>query len=194
MTNSTSQPFVIPLTHFDNHGRLTPHWGFWASVLFLLRSYSVLIAALSFRQDSSALLSVFYPQQASLYQSLFAGIPVIVAVGCVSFREALAKRSLDWAFQLIVPLLVVGVIGDIVHYLWVAMDMHWRFSWAAAIAFAGNIIVALYLLRSRLLRAFVDDWREYAQSDKTTPDKPASDKPSSDKSSSDKTTKETQSD
>lgn len=165
MTNITTDSFAIALSHFDNNGRIKPHWAFWVSVLFLLRSYAVLVAALSFRQDSSALLSVFYPQQAALYQSLLSGIPVLVAIGCVSFREALAKRALSWPFKCIIPLLVLGLVGDMCHYLWVAVEMHWRFSWAAAIAFAGNVIVALYLFRSRLLRAFVDDWRVFAQPD-----------------------------
>lgn len=162
MTRSVSSSFAIPLRHFDNNGRVKPNWAFWASVLFLLRSYAVLLAALSFRQDSSALLSLFYPQQTVLYQSLLSGIPVIIAVGCISFREAIANKLLRWPFQFILPLLGLGLVGDFTHYILLAMEMHWRFSWAAAIALTGNIIVALYLFRSLLLRAFVVDWQEYA--------------------------------
>lgn len=161
MSRSVSS-FAIPLRHFDSKGRIKPNWAFWACVLFLLRSYAVLVAALSFRQDSSALLSLFYPQQAVLYQSLLSGIPVIIAVGCVSFRETIANKILHWPFHFILPLLTLGVVGDFSHYILLAMEMHWRFSWSVAIALTGNAIVALYLVRSLLLRAFIEDWRECA--------------------------------
>ena len=162
MSRSVSSSFAIPLRHFDAKGHVKPNWAFWASVLFLLRSYAVLVAALSFRQDSSALLSLFYPQQTVLYQSLLSGIPIIIAVACVSFRETIANKALHWPFRLILPLLILGLVGDFGHYVLLAMEMHWRFSWAAAIALTGNVIVALYLFRSLLLRAFVEDWQEYA--------------------------------
>ncbi len=153
--------YFIPLNFYDQHGRVKPHWLIWSTVLFLLRAYIVLIVvSLSFGQDSSTLLAVFYPHSSDFYQVLLLGIPAWGIAVILSFREMISKKGYTWLFGYIKPLLLIGLCLDIALNINMAIDQQWRFSWSIALSFLFAGLAGFYCAKSRLLNAFIAEWKE----------------------------------
>ncbi len=76
-----------PFTHYDKHGVLKPPLVLYGCLIFLVRSYFIWIAALSFRQDTSRLLGLFYPDKQSFVTALLVGLPALVVAIIVSGRR-----------------------------------------------------------------------------------------------------------
>jgi len=76
-----------PFTDYDKHGALKVPWAFYLSLAFLLRSYVIWIVALSYRQDSAALLNVFYPSKTQFTASLIIALPGLIVAVIASIRR-----------------------------------------------------------------------------------------------------------
>ncbi|MEI8648331.1 DUF2919 family protein [Paraglaciecola sp. Hal342] len=97
---------LLPLKYYDEAGRIKPANSFLWCLFFLCRPFWVFIASLTFRQDSGALLALFYPDNYYFYLSLgirpFAALLVVLMI---SFRAKLWNTSCsayisgDYAFS-----------------------------------------------------------------------------------------------
>lgn len=87
-----------PFTDYDKHGILKLPWHFYFCLAFLLRSYVIWIVALSYRQDTGGLLSLFYPVREHFTEALLVALPsVIVAIVASVRRPNMAKLArLGW--------------------------------------------------------------------------------------------------
>lgn len=159
----------IPLSHLDKHGRVKPHWLVWLIVLFLLRPYMLLIGSLaSFGQDSGTLLAIFYPENTDFYRALGLAIPAWFAASVLSFRDAIAKAGHKWPFKILPGMILFALCLDVISHMDIANAQRWRFSWSVALSFVFAGLSVMYCVKSRLLKAFSEDWQQdYVEKEST---------------------------
>lgn len=149
---------ILPLKHYDEVGRIKPHRFYILSLLIAARGYFVLLAALSYREDSSSLLRLFYPDANAFYLMLALGIPALFCLLVCSFRERLWQKQCCRPFGLLLWLPVIGLFFDLILHLSLAYGQHWRFSWSIAANLLLAFAAMLYIVRSQHLRLFMSDW------------------------------------
>ena len=150
---------ALPLHHYDLAGRVKPPWLMYGVLFFLARSLIVFVASLSFRQDSTLLLQIFYPRQADFYLSLWLAIPAVLIIFVVGFRD----KFWQWqqghilASLRLVCFLLLGM--DFSLLLWQIKTQSFAFSLPIACLVLCSLVCILYWLQSRHLKVMFTDWR-----------------------------------
>jgi hypothetical protein len=149
---------LLPLKHYDDSGRILPAGALYLCLLYLCRSYFVFIASLSFRQDSNALLAIFYPDTRYFTVSLLIALPAVLVLLVVSFREKFWIKGLCWPFKLVKPLMFVTLLADGVFHVVAARQQYWQFSWLIAITLLIDALCLFFVLKDRHLKLMLQDW------------------------------------
>ncbi len=76
-----------PFRDYDKYGCLKVPLAFYLGLAFLLRSYVIWVIALSYRQDTGGLLSLFYPSRSEFTMALLVGAPALIVAVIVSLRR-----------------------------------------------------------------------------------------------------------
>lgn len=160
---------MLALKYYDEAGRVLPSAGLYWCLLYMCRSYLVFIAALSFRQDSSSLLAIFYPDKGYLYTSLFCAIPTLLVLLVMSFREKVRHKEHCWLFTLIKPLMLATLAADIAFHLAIANKQYWGFSWLIALTLLVDMLCLYFVGKDRHLSFMLKDWAKPAVSEKEKP-------------------------
>ena len=149
---------LLPLKHYDEQGRVKPLASFIFCLAFLCRGYIVFILSMSYRQDSSFILRLFYPQPGDFYLSLLVGLPALLIVGLVIYRDKLWQADkLHW-FACIKPLLLLSLLADSGLHFWVGHQSHWAFNWILALSLLAEAGWLFYISRSRYIAVMLADW------------------------------------
>ncbi len=149
---------LLPLKHYDESGRVLPAGALYWCLLYLCRSYFVFIASLSFRQDSSGLLAIFYPDKMYFYVSLMIALPTVLVLLVVSFRERIWQKGYCWAFKIVKPLMILTVLADFIFHVVMARQQYWQFSWLIAITLLIDGLCLFFIIKDRHLKLMLKDW------------------------------------
>lgn len=95
--------------HYDQHGGLKLPAMFWAVVILQARSWVLLVMAGASRDQGSALLALFYPEQNQFYAGLIAGLPAVVTFLLSGRRQRYPGLWQRWYWVLIVAQLALLV-------------------------------------------------------------------------------------
>ncbi|MDF2177235.1 DUF2919 family protein [Aliiglaciecola sp. CAU 1673] len=150
---------IVPLRHYDEEGRIKPPWPVFASLLFLMRGYLIFIASASYLADGSLLLKVFYPDRAYFYASLFLGLPALVLLALLMWRQKLLDSAWRGVFRLLWPVTVITLLADLSFHVHMAWQSQWLFSWPLALTLVLDGLLLSYWSRSRLLSLMLADWQ-----------------------------------
>ncbi|MDP2560176.1 DUF2919 family protein [Psychrobium sp. 1_MG-2023] len=88
-----------PFADYDKHGSLKLPWTLLLVMSFLLRSYIVWIVALSYRQDTAGLLTLFYPEPAQFYTALGLAVPSLFCLVIICARRVGMPQSIIWLWS-----------------------------------------------------------------------------------------------
>ncbi|MFQ3197901.1 MAG: hypothetical protein ACI8R9_001129 [Paraglaciecola sp.] len=149
---------LLPLKYYDDAGRVKPSGALLCCLLFMCRTYLVSVASLSYREDSSGLLALFYPHQGYFYAGLAFAVPAVLVVLLVSFREKLFNSRAVALFTLITPLLLMGLLLDLGFHMLLANQQRWQFSWIIAITLILDFLCLYFVSRDKHLTLMVKDW------------------------------------
>ncbi|MCF7516730.1 MULTISPECIES: DUF2919 domain-containing protein [Pseudoalteromonas] len=148
--------------YWDKYGAYRTPIAFHLSLLVLLRSYFIwLMAALSRRPDLD-IMSLFFNSKSDFFFSI--GIAAIALLPAVIFclrrpqdNPDSAKRLASiWRFMRW-PLILCAII-DLGWLTYQAAHSHYQFSLFLACQMVIVLWVLLYLLKSRYLSVFFNDW------------------------------------
>ena len=157
---------LLALKHYDELGRILPPAALYWCLLYLCRSYFVFIASLSFRQDSSGLLAIFYPDKVYFYVSLIIALPSLLVLLVVSFRERFWQAGYYWPFKVVKPLMYLTLFADGVFHIVMAKQQYWQFSWLIALTLLIDGFYLFFVTKDRHLKLMLKDWLKPL---KTTP-------------------------
>ncbi|MFC3030915.1 DUF2919 domain-containing protein [Pseudoalteromonas fenneropenaei] len=144
--------------YWDKYGVYRAPLGFNLTLVVLLRAYILWVIAAVTRQPELDLMSLFYSHKQHFFIALgIASIALIPAV-VFSLRRPTAStklaplwRNMRW------PLILCAVV-DLAWLIWQAQQSHYQFSGYIAGQMLLVSWVLLYLVKSRYLRYFFNDW------------------------------------
>lgn len=149
---------LLPLHCYDESGRiLPPRWLYWF-LLLCVADWMVFIFSLALRDQTTTLLSLFYPLREWLGTYLIASIPFLLVLVLLGQRERLWNRGwLTWA-RLLKPMIVLGLLVSFALQVWHGWQLHWQFEWIMSLRMLIAGVFAVVVLRSRHLRWMIQDW------------------------------------
>lgn len=151
---------MLPLDNYDESGRVKPPSLFYAALVFLMRPVIVFIASVTFREDQTKLLSIFYPDKEQFYLALSHAVPALLILLIISFREKIWESG-RYAFIKAIPLLLTfAIIADACVQLFILNSEGFKFAWAHAFSFLGLLMFGLYAYKSQHFKVMVDDWKQ----------------------------------
>jgi hypothetical protein len=151
-------PIKFPLHHYDEAGRLKPPLMLYGFLLFLCRGFLLLIISLSFREDSSRMMSLFYPNKWDFYWSLAPSVPAVVILALFSQRGKLWLNHRQQVFRAIPALFIAALVLDIAVQVGILHRIDFRFSFTHGASILIAFIGLVYTIKSRHMRDLPIDW------------------------------------
>lgn len=147
--------------HFDNDGLFKLSAIFYTCLAFLCRPVVVWIAAVTQRESTENLLSIFYPRQQDFLLGLIpAGICLFVLIPLFFRRPTNSpKWHLLWKHGR--KFLFLAVIVDLAFTLTHISAGHFRFSWPIAGVLFGQALILWYLTFSPWPAVYFAEWPEH---------------------------------
>lgn len=155
----TSMLLKYPLHYYDEAGRLKPPIALYLFLVFLCRGFLLLVISLSFREDSSRMMSLFYPSKYDFYWSMLPVVPALLVFALLSQRNRIWKKGRHSLFKPMIALFVVALVIDIV----IQVSILWRIHFAFSATLGYSLLIAavglIYALKSQHMRDLVSDWQ-----------------------------------
>jgi hypothetical protein len=151
-------PLKFPLHHYDEAGRLKPPALLYVYLLFLCRGFLLLIISLSFREDSSRMMTLFYPNKWDFYWSLLPTVPAMIILALFSQRSKLWQGGYYALFKVIPSLFVLALLADIAVQLSILSRIDFSFSFTHGLSIVIAFTGLAYALKSRHMKDLPVDW------------------------------------
>lgn len=151
-------PIKYPLNYYDESGRLKPPIFIYIFLLFVCRGFLILIVSLSFREDSEALIRLFYPHPYHFYLSLLPLLPAAFALYLVSYRNKLWKDAKYAIFKSLKPAMIMALVIDLLIQGYILTKLQFAFSMSHGVSICMCGLGLVYLIRSEYLKNLTNDW------------------------------------
>jgi len=142
---------LYPLQHYTQSGNLKPPLFFNIILLFLARTWCLLIVSVVLRDSGTQLLALFYPQKLHFYLGLGSGL-IAVLLFFLAGRDHDKHIFLSKLWQLGYPLLLFNIFIDLSLQIFYLLIIQFQYSFTASIQLVMGIWILLYCLRSDHLR------------------------------------------
>lgn len=156
MATSAGQRLVEKARYLDKEGRASLPFSLLLALLFEMRGYVAAIVSLTFAEDRTRLLKLFYTSTEQFGLMLLVGLPALLVLLATTFA---GEDDRNWANALMrfsQPLLLLSLVVDAVLISWLFVEHHGAFSFGRAAIVFGWFICCWYLINSR-------HWRFYRQ-------------------------------
>lgn len=117
-----------------------------------------MIVSLSFREDSSRMMSLFFPNKWDFYWSLVPTIPAIALLTLFAQRTKIWERQYQRVFRLIPILFTIALASDIAVQIGILSRIDFRFSFTHGISILVSCVGLAYLAKSQHIRDLPIDW------------------------------------
>jgi len=142
---------LYALKNYTESGDLSPPPILLYVLLFLLRTWVILVCSVLSHETGNQIMRMFYPDKTHFYLGLALGIvPLIVFF--ISGRRHAQKK---WAYRLwpyCLYLIIIGIAGDLVAQLYYLSLEHFQYSVAASIQLVIIAWSCLFILKSQQLK------------------------------------------
>ena len=146
--------------YWDKNGYFRAPIGFVLVLLLLLRPYILWLFAAASRREDLNLMAIFYPQKQQFFVALaIAGLSIIVTF-CYLFRRPNAMQWPKYMWRYARWLLLANVVVDLTWSLLQAKSQYYSFSIGLAVQLVLLSWAGLYLLKSRYLSVYFNEWPE----------------------------------
>ncbi len=149
----------FPLHCYGEDGRVKPPILLYLTALWLCKALLLTLISVSMRENTTALLTVFYPDVNEWYWHLMPALPGLIVALFVSFNATLRERQVGHWLNWVKPLLLFGLLGQIGLQAKTIIGMQGQFSWTLSISLMISVVATLCIWRSRRVLAFVRDAR-----------------------------------
>lgn len=121
-----------------------------------MRGYVAAIISLTFAEDRTRLLKLFYTSSEQFGLMLLIGLPALLVLLATTFAGEDERNWANMLMRFAQPLLLLSLIVDAVLIFWLFIEQHGAFSFGRAAIVFGWFICCWYLINSRR-------WRFYRQ-------------------------------
>ncbi|WP_371193338.1 DUF2919 family protein [Glaciecola sp. SC05] len=151
-------PLKFPLHHYDEAGRLKPPLMLYIFLLFLCRGFLLLVISLSFREDSSRMMSLFFPNKWDFYWSLLPAVPAMLILALFSQRSKIWLSKKQRLFSIIPAVFAIALLADIAVQMSILWRIDFQFSLAHGLAILLATVGLVYASKSKHMRDLPVDW------------------------------------
>ena len=148
---STMKHRLYPLQHYTEAGDLKAPAVLLYILLFLSRTWILLLVSVASQQTGDKLLQIFYPDKVHFYLGLIVGLLTLI-VFLVSGRR---HAQDNWAFKcwpFCFYLILASILGDLSLQLYYLYLDHFRYSLSASIQLVIVTWGCLYIFKSKQLK------------------------------------------
>jgi len=159
-----------PFRDYDKHGCLKLPWTFFVALAFLCRSYVVWVVALSYRQDSGGLLSLFYPSRSEFSAALIVAIPALTVALIASLRRVGMGWFIEHLWQGIRQFMAGAASIQLCYALWLGNLSshnlkHIGVTYPIIVEMVGMVLVIAYCMLNQRFRDVSKQFPHLAQHD-----------------------------
>lgn len=143
---------IFPLQFYTQSGDLKPPVYFNYALLFLARTWALLIISLTSRETGNSLLVMFYPDKDHFYFGLASGVIAIILF-LLSGRDHDKHPFICRLWQQSYPFLLLCISFDLILQLYFLYLDRFQYSVQASVQLVLIIWILLFCLRSKHLQA-----------------------------------------
>lgn len=143
---------IFPLQFYTQSGDLKPPLYFYYGLLFLARTWALLIISVASRETGNKLLAIFYPDKMHFYLGLASGLIAILLL-LLSGRDHDKHPVICKIWQKGYPFLLICIYLDLGLQLYYIYLDKFQYSVEASIQLVLVIWLLLFSLRSKHLKA-----------------------------------------
>jgi len=140
----------------DKEGRASIPLSLLLVLLFQMRGYVAAIISLTFAEDRTRLLKLFYTSSEQFGLMLLIGLPALLVLLATTFAGEDERNWANALMRFAQPLLLLSLVVDAVLLFWLFIEQQGAFSFGRAGIVFGWFICCWYLINSR-------HWRFYRQ-------------------------------
>ncbi len=142
---------LYPLNYYSESGNLNPPRYFYLSLLFLARTWILLIISVVSRSTGDKLLGIFYPDKFHFYAGLASGF-IALLLFFLAGRDHDKQPFICKCWQKGYLFLLLGVIADLVLQLYYLQLNHFQYSVSASIQIVVIGWILIFTLTSKHLK------------------------------------------
>jgi len=139
------------LQYYTQSGNLKPPIYFYLSLLFLARTWALLVISIVSRNTGANILTFFYPDRTYFYLGLISGF-IALLLFMLSGRDHDKHILLSKLWQIGYPFLLLSVAADFFLQIYYLSVHHFQYSLSASLQLVIIIWILLYSLRSTHLK------------------------------------------
>jgi len=143
---------IYALKFYTQSGDLKPPTYFYYGLLFLARTWALLIISLASRETGNKLLAIFYPDKLHFYLGLASGLIAIILF-LLSGRDHDKHPLICKVWQQGYPFLLLSIFFDLGLQLYYLYLDHFQYSIEASLQLVAVSWLLLLCLRSKHLKA-----------------------------------------
>ena len=143
---------IFPLKFYTQSGDLKPPVYFNYLLLFLARTWALLVISLASRETGNSLLLIFYPDKNHFYFGLASGFIAIILF-LLSGRDHDKQPFICKLWQKSYPFLLLSITCDLALQLYYLYLDKFQYSLEASVQLVFIIWILLFCLRSKHLKA-----------------------------------------
>jgi len=142
---------LYALKHYTESGELKPPPLLLYILLFLSRTWGLLIISVSSTKTGENVLSLFYPDKTHFYAGLCVGLLPLIILFISGRRHAQDRWAIKyWPSCFII--LTIAILGDaVLQFYYLYLD-HFLYSFTASIQLVMIIWIAIYCAKSQQLK------------------------------------------
>lgn len=153
----SKQLIPLPLNCYDDAGRIKPPFFLYLTCLWLCKGFLVLVLSASMRDNATALLTFFYPNNQDWYMSVAPAIFGLVGLLVISLRDVLRARQVLGYQKNIRLILTAGLLVSLAIYISGIVNLSGSFELASGVLILITLGFIVYLWRSKHTRLFGED-------------------------------------
>lgn len=143
---------IFALKYYTQSGDLKPPTYFYFGLLFLARTWALLIISVTSRETGNKLLAIFYPDKTHFYLGLASGLIAIILF-FLSGRDHDKHPLICKIWQKAYPFLLLSIFVDMGLQLYYLYLVKFQYSIEASIQLVVIIWLLLLCVRSKHLKA-----------------------------------------
>lgn len=142
---------LFPLHHYSDAGDLKPPPLFYICLLFLSRTWGLLLLSVASPETGNKMLSFFYPDKEHFYLGLTSGF-IALSLFFISGRKFESSPFFCSLWKKGLFLILLSVIFDLTLQLYYLSEKQFSYSLSASLQLVLILWSLLYALRSRHLK------------------------------------------
>lgn len=146
--------------YWDKYGVYRTPIGFNLTLLVLLRAYLIWIFSALARRPDLDLMSLFFQSKQHFFVALGIGALALIPTVLFSLRRPSSSQKLAKYWRYMRWPLLLAAMADLAWLFVQASQVYYQFSLYLAVQMVMLLWVILYLLKSRYLVNFFNDWPE----------------------------------